>query len=487
MLLISSKQITDNFTNLILLSTSEVYLKDNTDFNLRFLKTAVQIRNLLQTTIIQPKEIYIDNIFSKNKVNEKFIFNTVYLKGGIVTDFFIYNDINSLVISDLDYHVEIKDESVIDPNIKQICIRLNTLISYKLKWFSKYMVDPNSQIILDKLFDGQDSLHIYNAYDQMTPVKIFNRNSTIIESKNLTLRFSYSEINDSITLIRFYYGYTLVDNTTNNNFFIKNNIIDYSINFVKDKLNIYSSSILQTTYFTKDDFIITQNKLSLFNDQLKTLINSIIIGSSKYIKRKLRVQMLLNTITIHDLVKTNIFICKYKNIPPFFIKLLKSNKIIELIAESKMFYPFILIPCIIWLIKNKKYIKPKIYTPQIGEFYYNNNLIGKTENEVNIVLKQNITDLIKHLKLITDVTTQFYNIVSKTNITKNIIENHLYSNKNIILTLFKFKPNRLLKLYLSLDTNTRNEYRKTLKYWDQFKQNKTFIDDDYIYMFLKLL
>ena len=80
-MLLSSKQILDNFTDIMIKSASENYSLKYKNFNINFLQTAVKIRNILQTLLIKVDDIYIDNVYSKKKVNINHIFNTVYLKG----------------------------------------------------------------------------------------------------------------------------------------------------------------------------------------------------------------------------------------------------------------------------------------------------------------------------------------------------------------------------------------------------------------------
>ena len=267
--------------------------------------------------------------------------------------------------------------------------------------------------------------------------------------------------------------------------FLKINIIDFSINHIIDNNSIYSSSILQSTYFTKTDFIITQSKLSILNDQFKTLINAIITGSQKVLKRKIRVKSLLSTITKKELIESNIYICKYNNIPKYFLKDLKNNKIIELIAQSKMFYPFILVPCIIWFIKNPKYINNKIYTPQIAEFYHINNLINKSDKDIENTIKNSIHTIISNFKDILDIINLFYKILNVKQIKNNKFVNQFIINDQIIYNkLSNISPNILLNNYLNLHSN--KNYRNNIKYWNKFITDKTIIDDEHLYLYLKI-
>jgi len=484
-MLLSSKQILDNFTDIMIKSASENYSLKYKNFNINFLQTAVKIRNILQTLLIKVDDIYIDNVYSKKKVNINNIFNTLYLKGGIITDYFIYNNIESLVISDLDFHVELIDINVLKKDYKQIC-KINRIIINKiLKWFINYFLDPNNEIILNKLFDGQDVLQIYNSYNVNNVLRIFNRNTTYIKSDNYNLHFICNEINDTVILIRYFYLFEIKDKITNDKMFLKINIIDFSINHIIDNNSIYSSSILQSTYFTKTDFIITQSKLSILNDQFKTLINAIITGSQKVLKRKIRVKSLLSTITKKELIESNIYICKYNNIPKYFLKDLKNNKIIELIAQSKMFYPFILVPCIIWFIKNPKYINNKIYTPQIAEFYHINNLINKSDKDIENTIKNSIHTIISNFKDILDIINLFYKILNVKQIKNNKFVNQFIINDQIIYNkLSNISPNILLNNYLNLHSN--KNYRNNIKYWNKFITDKTIIDDEHLYLYLKI-
>jgi hypothetical protein len=482
MLLLSSKQILDNFTDIMIKSASENYSLKYKNFNINFLQTAVKIRNILQKLLNKVDDIYIDNVYSKKKVNINYIFNTVYLKGGIITDYFISNNIESLVISDLDFHVELIDINVLKKDYKKLCIINRTIINKMLKWFIKYFIDPNNEIILNKLFDGQDVLQIYNSYNVNSVLKKFNRNTTYIKSDNYNLHFICNEINDTVILIRYFYLFEIKDKITNDKMFLKINIIDFSINHIIDNnTNIYSSSILQSTYFTKTDFIITQSKLSILNDQLKTLINAIVTGSQKILKRKIRVKSLLSTITKKELIESNVYICKYNNIPNYFLKDLKNNKIIELIAQSKMFYPFILVPFIIWFIKNSKYIKNKIYNPQVAEFYYINNLINKSNKDIENGVKNSINTIISNFKDILDIINLFYKILD----VKQIKNNKFIINDKIIYNkLSNISTNILLNNYRNLHSYTN--YRNNIKYWNKFITNQTLIDDEHLYLYLKL-
>ena len=483
MLILSSKQITDNFTDIMLKSASDNYLLSNNDLNIRYLKTSVLIRNILQELILKNDEMFIDNIYSKKKVNINHVFNTVYLKGGIIVDYFINKNVESLNISDLDFHTDLIDIKFLDIDYISICTKNRLKITKLLKWISDNFTNPNDDIIMNKLFDNQDTLKIYNSYNPKKNPIIFNRKTSTITNNNTNLNFGFNQINDNVYLFRYFYQYKLIDDK--NHFILKINIIDFSINCNDDILNKYSNNLLQLTYFTKDDFIITQNKLSLLNDQFKTLLNSIVVGSQKILKRKLRVIALLSTVTKDELINSNVYICKYNKIPDVFLNDLKNNKIIDRLAESKLFYPYILIPCIIWFTKNSKYIKNKIYTRQTAEFYYQNDLINKSDEEIENAIKNDVKNIIFNFKDMLDVIYLFYKVLNL----KQIKVNKFLINDNTIYNkLSQVTSEKLLDNYLKLDKNMSNlyNYRKDINYWNNFILNESFIDDDHINLYIKL-
>lgn len=484
MRLLSSKEVTDLFTDGMIKRVGELYNHKFGDFNIRYLKSSVQIRNILQQFLVKEADRYIDNAYSKKPVNINHVFNTVYQKGGIIIDYFITGDVNSIVMSDLDYQAEIYELKNIKPNFHEVAKTTRKFIQQQLDWIASYFNDIIEGIVVNKVFDGEDTLEIYNAYNHKQELRKFCRHKIRIDKPKPQLNFEIHVIKEDIVLIRYFYLYKLKDTEIKSLFNLKINIVDFSMYHPSDYLERHGMSILQLTYFTKTDFIITSTKLGLLNDQIKTLVNGLITGSTKIEKRKMRIRSLLNIVTHKDIQNTNVFICKYNQIPPEFDENLKNNIIFNELVLSKMYYPFILIPFAIWFSKNKKYIHPMIYTPQKGEFYYKNNIVNASKDEVIKVIYDKINEFTHNIAELDSLFQEFYDKI-KSKYTNESFIRDVVDDFKVYEKLNQLNSHQLLQLYHP--TSYMTKYRNNHRYWAKFKGKRTDIDDEHYIMYSALL
>lgn len=291
------------------LSRIEEYVGRET-FNSRMLKSSMYIRTYLQELIDNRKNMKkeINNFYMGNeKIPYTNVLDTVYIKGGMIVDWL--TSPRDMRIKDLDYSVSISSEDVMVKDLPHIHNKIGARIQKLLEWLITEQTKTMASDLLDALFDKYEEIEIYNAYDSTKQSYVYKKNSTVLVLPHKYVSHYEVNLNDDTILHRYYYSMYMKDKT--NNYEIKLNIVDLSVEKNADykiKSNLVQRFIDSRTY------IITQSLLALLNDQLITLLYSAVTLNVKYEKRKKRIYNILLELENSEIKKSNINIIKNKQL-----------------------------------------------------------------------------------------------------------------------------------------------------------------------------